>query len=144
LCIKLVKKKLSLYWDARSTKRTKLLQFSVCVRARVRVCVALVIQDTRRMRHIILLSVGCLAPPYFSTVSYRRHDFWRKGISHEMCVLNTSKTFVCNISRSKKNSVRYYYKCRQAFMYSTRHFCEIFIELDVSQQIFGGGEDHQA
>jgi hypothetical protein len=39
------------------------------------VCVALVLQRVKRMRHIILSSVACAAELQFSTLSNERHDF---------------------------------------------------------------------
>ena len=67
------------------------------------VSVALVIQHTMHMHHIILTSVACLALPYFSTLP---HAF-RGGssIDHKMCVFIFDTIFVCNISHFKKNSV---------------------------------------
>jgi hypothetical protein len=87
------------------------ITYSVCVCARARVCVcvsvALVIQHAKRMRRIILSSETCLAPPYFSTLSHKRHDSWEKVFEHKMCALTFSTTFVGNVSHSK-NSARYH------------------------------------
>ena len=66
----------------------------VCVCARARVYVALLIQHATRMCHIVTSFVAPLAPPYFSTLSHKRHDFREKVIEHKMCVLIFSTTFV--------------------------------------------------
>jgi hypothetical protein len=59
------------------------------------------------LRRIILPYLACLAAPYFSTLSYKRHDVRKKIIEHT-CGFIFSKTFVWNLYYSKKNSARYY------------------------------------
>jgi hypothetical protein len=49
------------------------------------VYVALDIQHAKRMRRVILSSVACLAVPYFSTLSHKRHDF-RKNLLNVECL----------------------------------------------------------
>ena len=44
--------------------------------------VALVIQHVKRMRHIVFLSVACLALPYYSKLSHKLHDFRKNVIKH--------------------------------------------------------------
>ena len=71
---------------------------------------ALVIQDSKRMRCIVLPSVACLAVPYFSTLSHKRHDSRKNVMERKRRVLIFSTKFVLKISRFKKNSARCYHK----------------------------------
>jgi hypothetical protein len=48
---------------------------------------ALIIQRATRMRHILLSFVASLAPPHFSALSHKRHEFLQKVIQHRICVL---------------------------------------------------------
>jgi hypothetical protein len=67
------------------------------------VSVALAIQHESRMRHLLLSSVASLAPPNFSTLSHKRHDYRKKVTEYKMCVLIFSTTFIWNIFYFKKN-----------------------------------------
>jgi hypothetical protein len=75
------------------------------------VSVALVIQHAKHMHSVILSSVVCPPPPYFSTLcqmaNFQKKSCW----TYNVCVLIFSTDFVRNISHSKKNSARYYHKC---------------------------------
>ena len=96
--------------------------------------VPLFMQHETHMRHIMTSFLPPLAPPYFSTLSHKQHNFRKKVAEHKMCVLIFS-TFVINISHSKTNSARYCHKCENVFMQSTQYSCRILIKLDFSRHI---------
>jgi len=61
------------------------------------VSVALFIQNEKLMHHIILSSVACLAVPYFTTLSYKRHDFRKNIIEYKRVFIfptNLSETIL--------------------------------------------------
>ena len=68
-------------------------QYYIFVCVRVYVHVALLIQYTTRMRHIVT-PVGPLVLPYFSTLSHKRYDFRKEVMEHKMCILIFLTTFV--------------------------------------------------
>jgi hypothetical protein len=45
------------------------------------VCVTLVVKHAKHIRHIILLSVTCLALPRLPTLSHKWHDFWEMSLN---------------------------------------------------------------
>ena len=73
------------------------------------VFVALVILHAKRMRHIVWLSVACLAVPSFSTVSHKRDDFRKILFEHKVCLLIfctiSSGTFLI-LRRTGRNMIK--------------------------------------
>ena len=72
--------------------------------------VSLGIQHAKRMRHLVLSSVACLAVQYFFTLSHIRLIFREIVIEHKMCLIFFT-TFVRTTFHSKKNSPRCYHEC---------------------------------
>jgi hypothetical protein len=63
-------------------------------RVHVSARVALLIHHATRMRRIVLSYVASLAPPNFSTLSHKLHDFREKVIEHKMRVLIFTTNFL--------------------------------------------------
>ena len=58
------------------------------------VSVNVFIQFAKRMRHIVLSSVGCPSLPRSYTLSNKRHEFRKKVTDYKMCVFIFSTNFV--------------------------------------------------
>jgi hypothetical protein len=66
-----------------------------CGRVYARARVFLLIQHATHMLHIMALFVAPLAPPHFSNLSHKRHDFREKNVvEHKTCVFIFSVSFV--------------------------------------------------
>jgi hypothetical protein len=79
------------------------------------------------VHRILLPSVACLVPPYFSTLSYNGQSFPEK--SYWMYIFFFT-TFVWNISHSM-NSARYDHKCKYVFIKKSTHYpCQILVKLE--------------
>jgi len=79
--------------------------------------------------------VACPAPQYFSTLSHKRRDFWKKVFSTK-CLSSFSKIFLWNIFHSGKKWARYDQKRILVFIQSNLYSCPILVKLEFSQQIF--------
>ena len=72
---------------------------------------ALANQHAMHMRRIILSSVASLDLPYFSILSYKRHDFRGGGeINEHKIFYDFLHNFCLNVPHSKKNSAIFHQK----------------------------------
>jgi len=84
------------------------------------VSTVLVTQHAKRLRPIILSSAACPALPiFFSTLFHKLHDFREINyLIQNVCFDFLFRFLSENIFHSKNNSVRYWHRCKQAFMYT--------------------------
>ena len=93
----------------------------MCAPERVGVCVSSLAYPACNARVPQWISlVASLAPPHFSTLSHKRHDFRKTFVEYKMC-FDFLRIFFWTISYSKKNSARYCHKCENA-----RYSCHIY------------------
>jgi hypothetical protein len=59
-----------------------------------RAFVALVIQHEMRMRHIVICGLSGSTIYFYNNLFHKRHDFRKKKVEHDMCVLIFSTSFV--------------------------------------------------
>jgi hypothetical protein len=55
--------------------------------------VASLIQQSTGTHHTVLSFVVSQASSNFSTLSHKRHDFWKNVIKHKICLFSTTVTF---------------------------------------------------
>ena len=126
----------------KSNKYYIFLFVRVCVLEWVRVCICgcgcldacacactyalvhLLIKKAKRMRHILLLLLACLAQPNFRHYLIYSKIFG-KSLSCIKCVLISSINFCLKHSRSKKNIMIHCRNCENVFMQSTRYSCRV-------------------
>jgi hypothetical protein len=77
---------------------------------------ALVFRHAKCMRRIIFSSVAYLLLTYFSTLSHKGQDFWKRCTEHNMCALIFSRNYVWHFSYSEKYSAIYYHNCKILLM----------------------------
>jgi hypothetical protein len=82
--------------------------------------------------YVVCSLSGCTE---FFHISHKLHVFRKKVFEYKMCVLIFSITFMCNIFHSKKNTTRYYNKCKHVFTYRTL-FLPHFNKTSIFIQIF--------
>ena len=95
--------------------------------------VALFTQDVNliSMCRIILQTAACCAALTFVTLSYKRHEFWRRHFAYKNCVQLFCTSFFWNISHPEKNLARYYHNSKQIFMKITCFLLRILSHLNL-------------
>jgi len=88
------------------------------------------------MRHIIFSSVACMAVPYFSTLSHKRHDLW-KTFMNMKCVfwfsLQLSSEMFLILRRIKRGI---FINVHRSSCYAPVILVRLLMELKFSLQIF--------
>ena len=72
---------------------------------------SVIIQLSEPMHLTVFLPVVSLTVPYFSTLSYKGHDFRKNFIVYKICALILSEIFLRNIKGDKIIKV-YWFSCK--------------------------------
>jgi hypothetical protein len=121
------------------------LRFRECVRMCLFVCGLWTLVCT--CVRVAFANPPCKVPPCCHLQPVRFHKIFRpylingtifeeKVTIHKTCTLIFSTIFILKISHSKNNSARYFHKCENVFLQSTRYACRILMKLEFSRHIF--------
>jgi hypothetical protein len=84
----------------------------------------------------ILSSVACLAVPYFSTLSHKRHDFQKKVTEHKMCVFWFSLQLLYETFFILRRTQQEVIKVHCSSCKVPVNCCQILMKLESSWHIF--------
>ena len=108
----------------------------MCVTYSECVSVSLIIQHKQSMRHIILLSVACLALLYFSKLYHKRYDFRKKVVEQKFMLSFSVKLCLKHFFILRKNAAMYCHKCTLGLRVKCALFLSDFNDTSIFRRNF--------